>query len=144
MGDYSIIRVLVCDDNANCTRTFSQALIGAAIDVAYDTSTAIAMLNSDRYFNVVFLDYDFDEVNSENNGTVITQWLIQHPDKQPSAIFIIHSCNKLGRLLMMDDLIEAKRNFILMEPFSWQDPEFNLDTIRDILKNSEVRSTCDD
>lgn len=135
MNDESSLRVLVCDDDDNRIKYFNRGLIGARVDRASTPNEAARFLLNNMQpagdgYDAVFLDYDYDEEHTGKNGhgtdisTFILSRKIQFGCAERKTVFIIHSCNKQGRVLMMNDIIESDLPFIMMEPLEWKREHF--------------------
>lgn len=137
-------RILVCEDDDNRFRYFQRALIGSSLNRAKTPAEAIQHLKDLRY-DVVFLDYDYDDDHSGRSGfgNNITKYILDNSSyfgDIAKTLFVVHSSNKEGRWLMSDDLIEAGQEFIMMRPMEWKSNEFDLTLVREWVAMASVKT----
>ena len=83
------------------------------VSAVFTTKEAIAMLNGEPPFDVVYLDHDLGEIadeppHNELTGRVVAQYIasVLPPDKRPKQV-VIHSWNIDGSKRMRDILQDA-------------------------------------
>jgi CheY-like chemotaxis protein len=109
-------RVLLVEDDETRCSWFRQKLASHVLDITCDVGQAIAWL-TEREYTAILLDHDLadehyfsDEPDDERTGYAIAAWLASHPDRQLSALIVIHSLNYVGAKRMLDLLQDAGRD----------------------------------
>jgi CheY-like chemotaxis protein len=107
--------LLVEDDEARCA-WFRARLAGYELDVTCDVREAVAWL-AEREYAVLLLDHDLaeehyfsNELDDERTGYAVAAWLAAHPERQRTAMILIHSLNYSGAQRMLAVLQDAGRD----------------------------------
>src|ERR687883_1896980 len=111
-----MMRILIVEDDESRCAWFRARLAGATVDITCDVAQAVAWLG-ERDYAAVLLDHDLadehyfsNEPDDERTGYAIAAWLASHPDRQLSALIVIHSLNYVGAKRMLDLLQDAGRD----------------------------------
>lgn len=93
------LRILILDDDELRHAAFSKQLIGNVVVHVATAGEAIANLENNALYDVIFLDHDLGGSqmveSGPGTGYEVAQWLEAHPDKQPRTI-ILHTFNPVG------------------------------------------------
>ena len=107
--------LLVEDDEMRCA-WFRARLVGYELDVTCDVREALAWL-AEREYEVLLLDHDLreehyfsNELDDERTGYAVAAWLAAHPERQRTALILIHSLNYSGAQRMLAVLQDAGRD----------------------------------
>ena len=107
--------LLVEDDEVRCA-WFRARLVGYELDVTCDVREAVVWL-AEREYAVVLLDHDLmeehyfsNEPDDERTGYAVAAWLAAHPQRQHTALILIHSLNYSGAQRMLAVLQDAGRD----------------------------------
>jgi CheY-like chemotaxis protein len=107
--------LLVEDDEMRCA-WFRARLVGYELDVTCDVREALAWL-AEREYEVLLLDHDLreehyfsNELDDERTGYAVAAWLAAHPERQRTALILIHSLNYPGAQRMLAVLQDAGRD----------------------------------
>jgi len=109
MKKETTMKILILDDDKGRLNTFRQNLIGQDVTCVETVTDTIKNL-TDSVWDYLFLDHDLGGQiyvpSGPGTGYEVAEWLVQHPDKQPTMI-VLHSFNTPGRQKMKSLLPKA-------------------------------------